>query len=277
MTMSLMVYVTPGAEVAGLLQFCGDAAGKIGARRIIGVSALRPLQIVAGPDAYVSQDFLNQDREAMEKQLDRAQENFFTALTGVVSDLEWRSSDADVSVSGYVASQMRAADLLITQPRPRDLRFESGRYMSVADVVLEAGRPVLVVGDNVSSLDLRSVMIAWNDSREARRAIDDAIPMLRLAHKITVVEVVDNGSGPGVETRMGDVAGWLKRHGIVAETRIEQGAGEAPAVLEAVARSLDAGLVVAGGYGHSRFREWVLGGVTRDYLLQPPRCTFISH
>ena len=277
MMKSLMVYVPPGADVTGLLKFCGDVAGKVGAHRIIGVSALRPLQIVAGPDAYVSQDFLNQDREAMEKQLDRAQEYFFNGLTGVVPDLEWRSSDADVSVSGYVASQMRAADILITQPRPRDVRFESGRYMSVADVVLEAGRPVLVVGESASSLDLRSVMVAWNDSREARRAIDDAIPMLRLADKVTVVEVVDKGRDPAVETRMGDVAGWLKRHGIVAATRIEQGAGEAPSVLEAVARSLDAGVVVAGGYGHSRFREWVLGGVTREYLLQPPRCTFISH
>jgi nucleotide-binding universal stress UspA family protein len=235
------------------------------------------MQVVAGPDAYVSADFLDQDWRAMEEALAGAQKTFLATLAGKETKVEWRSTVATGLVSDYVAAQMRAADLLITQPTPRDLPFDSDRYMNIADVLMKAGRPVLVGAEGASALDLASAMVAWNDSREARRAAEDALPLLRVAKKVTLVEVVDDGDRPEAETRVRDVAQWLEGHDITAETRIASGAGNEAAVLDDLARSLDAGLVVAGGYGHSRLREWALGGVTRDLLLEPARCTLISH
>ncbi len=74
-----------------------------------------------------------------------------------------------------------------------------------------------------------------------------------------------------------DVAGWLKRHRVAAEIIASASTGNDPARLQAIAREQNADLVVAGAYGHSRLRELVLGGVTKDMLLRSGRCTFLSH
>ncbi|MCW5735195.1 MAG: universal stress protein [Enhydrobacter sp.] len=275
---TLMVHVMPsGQAAAALFQLARDVAAQVAARKVIGIAALQPLQIYAGPDAYVPQDLFQQDWEAMEKELAAAEKQFRTAFEGTAVALEWRSTITTGAVSDYVAEQMRAADLLITQPAPNGGLFDSNRYLNVADLVLRAGRPVLVAGPAVTALDLRSVVIGWNDSREARRAVEDALPLLRLAGKVTVIEVADDDELSEAEVHVKDVAEWLGRHGITAVARAERGRDEDAAVLAGVAEDLRAGLVVAGAYGHTRLREWVLGGVTRDFLLKTARCSFVSH
>jgi nucleotide-binding universal stress UspA family protein len=77
--------------------------------------------------------------------------------------------------------------------------------------------------------------------------------------------------------RLTDVAAWLKRHGILAETLVAPSTGDDVAALAAVARAQHADVVVAGAYGHGRLREWAFGGVTADLLLDPVRCTMLSH
>lgn len=277
MPATLMVHVMPGGQAAPLLQLAQDVAAKVDARKVIGIAALQPLQIYAGSEAYVPQDLFQQDWEAMEKELVAAEKQFRAAFEGKAVTLEWRSTITTGAVSDYVAGQMRAADLLITQPTPHGGLFDPNRYMNLADLVLRAGRPVLVAGTGVTKLDLGSVVIGWNDSREARRAVEDALPLLRMAGKVTVIEVADDDELSEADVHVKDVAEWLRGHGITADARAERGGDEDAAVLAGVAEDLQAGLVVAGAYGHTRLREWVLGGVTRDFLLKTTRCSFVSH
>src|SRR5579883_1389338 len=132
---------------------------------------------------------------------------------------------------------------------------------------MQTGRPLLVVPDSAEWLDLRSVLVAWKDTGEARRAIADSLPLLRLAKEVTVAEILEEDDA------------WLARHGIAASQRVgdAKGEGGAPAALDEIAGLAGAGLVVAGAYGHSRFRELILGGVTQHLMRQSARCVLLSH
>lgn len=279
MPATLMVYLMPGADVGSLLKLTSDIAAKVGARKVIGISALRPLQLYAGPDAYVPPDLFEDDWKAMEKEIGGVEKQFHAIFAGKTIAVEWRSIITIDVVSDYVAQQMRAADLLITSPTPHGLLFDANRYMDVADLALKAGRPVLVAGPGVTKLDLGSVLVGWNDSREARRAVEDALPLLRLAGTVTVAEVADRHQLAEAEARVKDVVGWLGIHNISAAARIEsRDTGDDSDVISGLAKDLKVGLLVAGAYGHTRLREWVLGGVTRDLLMQPAAgCSFVSH
>ena len=276
---TLMVYLAPGAEVGPLLQLADDIAAKVGARRIIGISAMRPLQLYAGPDAYVPADLVEDDWKSMEKEIGTAEKQFRATFAGKAAAVEWRSVITIDVVSDYVAQQMRSSDLLVTSATPQGLLFDASRYMDVADLALKAGRPVLVAGSSVAKLDLGNVLVGWNDSREARRAVEDALPLLRMASAVTVVEVAGRDRQAEAEARVKDVVAWLGTHDVPAKAHVgSNDDGDDAAVISDLARDLKAGLLVAGAYGHTRLREWVLGGVTRDLLMQPESgCSFVSH
>jgi nucleotide-binding universal stress UspA family protein len=124
---------------------------------------------------------------------------------------------------------------------------------------------------------LRSVLIAWKDTPEARRAIADALPMLRQAEDINVVEVIeDDVNRPAALSGVNDVVVWLSRHGLVASGQVPDECGDAAGQLDRIASQVGAGLVVAGAYGHSRLREWVLGGVTKRLVNPPNWCSLLS-
>jgi nucleotide-binding universal stress UspA family protein len=94
---------------------------------------------------------------------------------------------------------------------------------------------------------------------------------------VVVVEITAEKDLAGAHTRTENVANWLVRHGVAASAQaIAMKTNEAIG-LWTVAKELDAGLIVGGAYGHTRLREWVLGGVTRDLLLQPTCCSVVSH
>ena len=145
---------------------------------------------------------------------------------------------------------------------------------------MQAGRPLLVVPDRANWLDLRNVLVAWKDTPQARRAVADALPMLRKARDVTIVEIPEQDDDrSAVMAGVTDVAAWLGRHGVTATARVSEAhGGEAPAVqLEKVAGDVGAGLIVAGAYGHSRFRELILGGVTQYLVTQTTRSVLLSH
>ena len=145
---------------------------------------------------------------------------------------------------------------------------------------MQAGRPLLVVPDRVNWLDLRSVLVAWKDTPEARRAVADALPLLRKAKDVTIVEIAERDvDRSAVAAGVTDVAAWLARHGVTATARVSEAAGgdTAAAQLDKVAGDVGAGLIVAGAYGHSRFRELILGGVTQYLVTQSARCVLLSH
>jgi nucleotide-binding universal stress UspA family protein len=147
-----------------------------------------------------------------------------------------------------------------------------------SDLVMQVGRPLLVVPEGCNWLDLRSVLVAWKDTAEARRAVSDALPLLRKSTEATIVEIVeDEADRVAALARVEDVVAWLSRHGINASQLVPDQPGDAATQLERIASDVGAGVIIAGAYGHSRLSEWILGGVTRQLINPANRCSLLSH
>lgn len=275
---SLMVRAAAGVSNDALFRFTADLAARLKVTKVIGIDARQPIQIYGSPETYVPAELISRDREQIDRELKAEEKEFRAALEGKVATVEWRSTIVNYGmVADYVAEQMRAADLLVTALGESASALDSSRSVDIADIVLYAGKPVLVVGPTVDRLDLGSVVIAWKDTREARRAVQDALPLLVLADHVTVVEVAEPEDLADAGSRTRDVAEWLARHGVNAAARAVAVSGDEIEQLRTIVKELDAGLVVGGAYGHMRLREWALGGITRDLLLRPARCSLVSH
>jgi nucleotide-binding universal stress UspA family protein len=110
-----------------------------------------------------------------------------------------------------------------------------------------------------------------------RRDPSDGIPAGEQTGRVTVVAIAVEEERDATKMRLADVMGWLKEHGIDATTVTAASAGDDAVRLDAIVREQGADLLVAAAYGHSRVREWALGGVTRDLLLRAGRCALVSH
>ncbi|MGY0835389.1 universal stress protein [Azospirillum argentinense] len=189
-----------------------------------------------------------------------AEDSFRTMLrsAGVVG--EWRGIIG--LPESFVARQARGADLVILGQHDPD---EPTGLDAPEDVILACGRPVLVVPhaklfEQVGA----AVLIGWNGSREATRAVHDALPLMEMAATVTVLSV---NPEPGDEWGTDDVVQHLARHGLIvrAETFEPEALADADA-LRSRAVHIGADLIVMGAYGRSRLREMILGGMTQDVL-----------
>ena len=177
-----------------------------------------------------------------------------------------------------VVRQALCADLVVVGQTDRSASPDGVAWDFPQQVVLQGGCPVLVVpyAGDFSAVGTR-VMVAWKGTREAARALRDALPVLKTAERVVVVEVADEPVPQGADVGLREVQAWLARHGIAAEIRVDAGAADAGDVLLSRAADLGSDLIVMGAYGHSRMREWVLGGVTRHLLDHMTVPTLLSH
>jgi nucleotide-binding universal stress UspA family protein len=269
-----MVHLELRRSNAGLLQVVGALAERFNAG-VIGIAAGKPMQ-VAYNEGYVPQDLIEKDREEIEKELKEAEADFRRALQTHVGTVEWRSTVTYAPLADYLARETRSADLIITGVGSGGM-FDGSRRVYTGDLIMQLGRPVLIVPAAVDKLKLERVIVGWKDTRETRRAVFDALPLLKMGADVTVVEIAGEEELAAARTRIEDVVGWLKRHGVTAKCLALLSTDDDAFRLNAVAQEQDADVIVAGAYGHSRVREWMLGGVTRDLLLRSDRCAFLSH
>jgi nucleotide-binding universal stress UspA family protein len=158
------------------------------------------------------------------------------------------------------------ADLIVMRS-PQDAATDNlFRSADPGAVVLQAGRPVLITPNTCERISAKKVVIAWKNTREARRAVSDAVPMLRLAHEVALV-VIDAEPDNEIRHTAQNVASFLLHHGVRVATEVLTSRDETDALLRFLA-SFEADLVVSGAYGHSRVREWAFGGMTRSLLDQ---------
>ncbi|WP_064747009.1 universal stress protein [Lysobacter antibioticus] len=147
-----------------------------------------------------------------------------------------------------------------------------------SSLLLEAGCPVLVVPPRCApEVPTRCITVAWQPTREAARAVRAALPLLRAAKTVDVL-AIDDGKTPDAEPSGRRLIGYLRRHGVEASW-VARPAGEetvATRVLQ-YARHSRSQLLVVGGYGHSRLREWALGGVTRELLIGADQPVLYAH
>ena len=147
-------------------------------------------------------------------------------------------------------------------------------------VIFGSGRPVLVIPEEpkrTGKLVLGTVGVAWDFSRPAARAVADALPLLQQAKTVHVVTVANEKV---IETRRSGagLARHLACHGVEAKFEEEDAGGRSIGeALEAYATSRQLDVLVMGAYGHSRFRDFVLGGATKSLVADPPLPVFLSH
>jgi nucleotide-binding universal stress UspA family protein len=257
-----------------------EAAGQLAERfdaGIVGIAASQfspPLYFTSGE---LAQDLIDEGQASIKKRIGELEGQFRKAVKNRAKQVEWRS--AIDFPARYILREARCADIIVSGG-DRGAFSDPLAVASPKDLVMQAGRPLLIVPDSADWLDLRSVLVAWKDTTEARRAIADALPMLRKAKNVTVAEILEEGgSRPAAASRVRDVVAWLSRHGVSASERVAEKDGDqdATAQLDGIAGDMGAGLIVAGAYGHSRFRELVLGGMTQHLITQSARCVLLSH
>lgn len=191
---------------------------------------------------------------------------------------EWRQAEGPLAET--IALHARYSDLAIIGQDDPDAA-QPGATGLAGDVLFAAGRPVLVVPYAGHFAEIgRRVLVGWNASREAARAVNDALPLLTGAETVHVLAANPHrgpdghGDVPGA-----DIALHLARHGVkvTAEHRVAPDIPNAADLLLNEAADMSADLLVVGAYGHSRLREFILGGVTRTLMQQMTVPVLMSH
>ncbi|HWS78239.1 MAG TPA: universal stress protein [Thermomonas sp.] len=181
-----------------------------------------------------------------------------------------------------VALHARHADMVLLGGAATQSAADAAAVRSMfAGLLFESGRPVLVVPPHHPlRWPPRHAVVAWQPTRVATRALHDALPLLRLAGSVDVV-VIDPDESTGdafVREHGADIATHLARHGLrVNVVKLHRGSASVATTLLRHAADTDAGLLVAGGFGHSRLREWVLGGTTLELLESMHLPVLFSH
>lgn len=264
---TIMVTVDTEEGARERVRIAGHLADAFGAG-LLGVSAQMPLYLVpaGGPpiDSYV----LPLLREACLAGLAEAHALFEEAAAGW-SRREWASAfDSPLS---FVLQQAARAGLVITGRPAAD--GHHSRVPHPGDLAMNLGRPLVIVPPAIDHLEIRRIAIGWSATREARRAMADALPFLKRARSVVVCIIEEGGPCDAMPALR-----YLEAHGIEARTvkGSPDGTSTAGALID-LACEQAADLLVAGAYGHSRIQEWAFGGVTRDLLYACPICCLLSH
>lgn len=224
----------------------------------------------------------------------------FIGLGGMIEAERRKSAEAAETVLAHVRAAAAARDVsaetlsrrCLTGDAPRlvtaeaklhDLTivpvtsFDGVEQWYAESVIFGSGRPILILPDASPVPALAKVAVAWDSSRAAARALADALPLLALAREVDVVTVLnekqldDPGSAQGVVRN-------LAKHGVAARSREIDAAGRAIGdVLRDLVADDGYDLIVMGAYGHSRLRDFVMGGATKSLLAEPPVALFMSH
>ncbi|ACB95838.1 universal stress protein [Beijerinckia indica] len=273
---ALMVYVDMREDAPARIKLASNLAEVFDATLIGIAGSLPELPSVDpyGMGAMVG-ELMTLEHDRAQAAVQEAADRFKDLVTGRSIKTEWRGA---LSYPGsLLVKEARAADLII-------LGREAGATYpynepNVGDVLLSAGRPLLIVPQGVEKAPAGSAaIVAWKETKEARRAVHDALPLLRHIPDVTVVELSEKDDFEEAQGHTEDVVAFLSRHRIKATALAEVlGKKSAPERLLEIAKEKKADLIVMGGYGHARLREWTFGGVTRDLLQTSPLSILLSH
>jgi nucleotide-binding universal stress UspA family protein len=269
---TLMVYVDPDYTRVPIVRVAAQLAERFAAR-LVGVSAL-PIRPPVIANGLVVSTITDSEIDEMTSKLQQKESWFRETVGALPGAIDWRS-ELDFPTE-FLAAQARCADLVVLNPN-RDFL---GAYNSLdtAGVILKSGRPVLIAPNAVQTLQADRVVIGWKDTREARRAVTDALPFLHEATRVSVAEICEQGDEKQARRGIDDVVQYLARHRVKGGPKvIPHRDGSSAAQLIQLAKDEGADVLVTGAYGHSRLGEWVFGGVTQELLATSPVCCLMSH
>jgi nucleotide-binding universal stress UspA family protein len=225
---------------------------------------------VEGLNGDVIDEIVDSAQKAIEERRVRAKAEYDRVCAASGQSVNWKEVVGRSSKMLSIAS--RFADLLVlAQP---DDKAPDTLFDAADTAMFETGRPVVFVPSGASSVLANRIMIAWNGSTQAALAVTAALPFLHLANQVDIVQAgaIDK------EVSANELALYLALHGIKTQTHaIDVGIQNIGGTLIAAAERFESDLIVMGAYGHSRLRERILGGATRDLLKDSPWPILMMH
>lgn len=247
---------------------------KPGSTAIVGVGAEAFQPVMFAGMEYMPSSAMQALLDALKRRLATARDRFFAETKDLASPIYWYSADEfpDLAMAWHACG----ADWVIAARPPKDSK--PALHASISGLIMRTGLPVIVPPTPETSLLARRILVGWRDTREASRAISDAMPLLTAANQVVVVTVEGETAGESGGDRLEEVCRRLEHRGCnVAGERVAKGSRTVAAALTRAALDHEADLLVVGGYAHSRLREWVMGGVTRDLVDACPVTVLFSH
>jgi nucleotide-binding universal stress UspA family protein len=278
---SILVCLDQHRTNASLLKVSADLAFKLDAKAV-GIAVSAPL-LIGSENVYVPADVFDDHYKKTEARMLVLEASFEQAMTHAQAEFGWHSKITIQPHVQYVSSYSRASDLLMVSIRESHdaeagIEKNSETTSDIAgDLVLQSGRPVLLVPNDIETLELNSALICWQDTKEARRALSDAIPLLQKCAQVRLLELYKKDQYETSTNNLTQIINWLLSHGIHAHAVTLESNGNDAEQLQAFAGEHEVDLLIGGAFGHSRIREWMFGGVTRNLFFHGAQCALISH
>jgi nucleotide-binding universal stress UspA family protein len=272
---TILVHVDTGVASPERVQLAAALATRHDARLVgIGAGLQGPsIAINAGGAGVVSLALAQDDGWSIADELQAAQNQFESFGAGRGLRTEWRARVEFPSVALIEAATV--ADLLVVGSCHSPVVDTDYRTVNPGDVLMGAGRPVLVVPPGRRAIEPRRVVVAFKNTTEARRALVDSLPVLHTSRQVFLVNVRESRDDSAA---VADAHTFLASHGVEARTEtLSAGDQTVAGRLTNFVEERDADLIVAGAYGRSRFREWIFGGVTGELLANCPIACLLSH
>ena len=245
---------------------------------LVGVAPTSLVDLPASPEVAASLvELAARVWDTLREQADQAAKRFSeTCRAAGLSSFEAVVDEADKAPS--LVRHAHCSDLtVLSQADPSAAGFRATKEL-VEQLVLHSARPTLILPyagrfERVGS----QVLVAWDDSREAARAVADALPLLRLATRVQVISWNEATDDATLRVRLDALRRWLMWQGVVAEVQADTTPIDIADTMLSRASDMNADLVVMGAYGHARWREFILGGATKSLLSKPPLPILFSH
>lgn len=219
--------------------------------------------------AYISQDIV----DAFEQQAAKLRRRIEKQLRN--EDVTWDYEETTDEIVPRMVQCAALADLVITGREPRQREFGGPAITLIGDWLAQIRTPLLVTGDRLAEWDpTGAAVIAWNGSYEAANAVRNAVPLLKMAGDVRIVEFTEKKERQFPSTALLE---YLSHHGIRAELETRTTSERIDEVLVSFAREVDAGIIVMGAYSHSRAGEFLFGGVTRALIRNCPVALAMAH
>lgn len=276
---TILVYFTSSSRSRALVESAIAVARRFDAH-LIGLYVMPAVEVYVAAEVPVTADIIDLQRQHYSEEAKIIEAEFSNAASGETLSTEWRHVDGTGStVPATVMDHARCVDLVILS-QDEGLEEYGARHKVAEEIMFASGRPVLFVPSAGSHQVIGNhVTVAWNDSREAARACFDALPFLQSAKDVGILCVnAEDTTMVGAQLPGSELAAALARHEVRCEIS-QTTADEISVGDEILSRISDRGsdLLVIGGFGHSRVRELIFGGVTRQILAQMTVPVLMTH
>lgn len=270
---TILVHLQLGYPHSGMMHYACNLAERLDAS-LSAVAARHSVESVI-VNGYASDESVAEELNKIQKDLAPAEHSSEGELRLHVPSIKLQRLGDPLSITQFVAEEARGADLILTNSDP-SLLFEGRNELRLGNLLMLAGRPLLIAPALPLPLRFQHALIAWDDSRGCRRAVIDALCLLQKYADVTVVQLTERNDEAMIKAQLDDVVTWLRTHRINAKCLVMHDSGDFTQ-LSQVAEDHACDVIVAGAYGHSRRHELCFGGVTRSLLAQRSVSIMLAH